>query len=61
MDGVHDASHNQADADEQTRLWHPDGDLVVHVEPWGKRCEFRWIGTMYPSKEKYIKVLLKEK
>lgn len=33
VDGVHDASHNQPDTDEETRFWHPDGDLVVHMEP----------------------------
>lgn len=33
VDGVHDASHNQPDADEETGFWYPDGDLVVHMEP----------------------------
>lgn len=33
VDRVHDAPHDQPDADEETSLWHPDGDLVVHVEP----------------------------
>lgn len=32
MDREHDATHNQTDADEKARLWHPDGDLVVHME-----------------------------
>lgn len=33
VDGVHDASHYQPDADQETRFWHPNGDLVVHMEP----------------------------
>lgn len=46
MDGVHDASHNQPDTDEETSFWHPDGDLVVHMEPWEKRCGLGWIRTV---------------
>lgn len=52
MDGVHDASHNQPDTDEETSFWHPDGDLVVHMEPWEKRCGLGWITTVYHFKEK---------
>lgn len=32
VDRVHDAAYNQTDADQKAGLWHPDGDLVVHVE-----------------------------
>lgn len=32
VDRVHDAAHDQADADQQAGLWHPHCDLVVHVE-----------------------------
>lgn len=32
VDRVHDAPHDQPDADEETGFRHPDGDLVVDVE-----------------------------
>lgn len=32
VDRVHDAAHNQPDGDQEARLGHPDGDLLVDVE-----------------------------
>lgn len=29
---VHDGPHDQTNADQKAGLWHPDGDLVVHME-----------------------------
>lgn len=32
VDRVHDATHNQTNADQKARLRHPDGDFVVHMK-----------------------------
>lgn len=42
VDRVHDATHNQTDADQEAGLGHPDGDLVVNVETLNKEIRLQF-------------------
>lgn len=41
FDRVHDAAHDEADADEEAGLRDPDGDLLVDVETWTDQMMIR--------------------